>query len=69
MELNTVTVRTASRTPLGRNAFQEVGVSLSYSVRDEAGADAEQIAARAAEVLERAFHAVWLRLEGLPDPK
>ena len=48
--------------PIGRAGFQEVGLSLSFSV-EEASPEAEAIVALAGKELERAFQVLWLSLD------
>ena len=63
--LQSVTVRTASRMPIG-NGFQEVGVSLSFLVT-EPSTSVEVVAHVSAELRE-AFQQLWRELDG-DDPK
>ena len=58
-----LTVRTASRQPVGRGAFQEVGVSLSFAVPPDCE-DLPQFVAEATSQLELAFGQAWAQLDG-----
>ena len=68
MELITVTVRTACRTSVGQRDFQEVGISLSFSARSDAGSTQEEIVGEAGNCLEMAFRQLLRRLEEGPPP-
>ena len=64
-KLQTVTVRTASRLPIGKG-FQECGVSLSYVV-DETATDAETVVSNLSHDLISAFQSLWKRIDAAPD--
>jgi hypothetical protein len=68
MDLITVTVRTACRTRVGQGDFQEVGISLCFSARNDTDCTQEEIVGQAGDALEKAFHQLLMRLEEGPPP-
>ena len=64
-KLQTVTVRTASRMPIGAG-FQEVGVSLSYVIEETEITAASVVASVQGELLD-AFQSLWKHLDADTD--
>ena len=64
--LTAITVRAASRQPVGANGFQEASVSLAFAVADDDPA-LEGLADHVSAELEAAFIRLWARLEGNPE--
>jgi len=66
--LTAITVRAASRQPIGAHGFQEASVALSFSVAEDDPA-LEGLADHVSAELEAAFARLWAKLEGEADPK
>jgi hypothetical protein len=66
--LTGITVRAASRQPIGRVGFQEAAVALSFAVADGDPA-LDGLADHVSAELEAAFARLWARLDGAPEPK
>jgi len=67
-KLTAITVRAASRQPIGAHGFQEASVGLSFSVADDDPA-LEGLADHVSAELEAAFTRLWARLESDPEAK
>jgi len=63
--LTAITVRAASRQPIGVGGFQEASVSLAFSVA-EGDPALDRLADHVARELEAAFARLWAKLEGTP---
>lgn len=67
-KLTAITVRAASRQPIGAHGFQEASVALSFSVTEEDPV-LDGLADHVSTELEAAFAKLWARLEGVAVPK
>lgn len=66
--LTGITVRAASRQPVGVGGYQEAAVSLAFQV-EEGDPVVDGLADHVAAELEAAFQKLWARIEGAPEAK
>ena len=66
-KLTGITVRAASRQPIGPQGFQEASVALSFAVT-ESEPVLDGLADHVSAELEAAFAKLWARLDGVPGP-
>ena len=66
-KLTAITVRAASRQPIGAHGFQEASVALSFSVSEDDPV-LDGLADHVSAELEAAFTKLWARLDRVPDP-
>ena len=67
-KLTAITVRAASRQPVGVGGFQEASVALSFSVAEDDPV-IDGLADHVSLELEAAFARLWARLEGTPEER
>jgi len=66
--LTGITVRAASRQPIGQHGFQEASVALSFAVTEDDPV-LDSLADHVSAELEAAFQKLWARIEGTPEPR
>jgi len=67
-KLTAITVRAASRQPIGVQGFQEASVALSFAVTEDDPV-LDGLADHVSAELEAAFQKLWAKLEGVAEPK